>query len=118
MTEKQAIEKVLDLARSEIGYREKRSKYQLDDKTANAGSGNWTKYARDLDAVTNFYNGAKNGYSWCDIFVDWLFYQCFGATTAMKILCQPYNSAGAGCMYSAQYYKNAGRWTHDPQPGD
>ena len=36
----------------------------------------------------------------------------------MKILCQPYNSAGAGCMYSAQYYKNAGRWTHDPQPGD
>ena len=118
MTENQAIEKVLDLARSEIGYREKRSNYQLDDKTANAGSGNWTKYARDLDAVTNFYNGLKNGYSWCDIFVDWLFYQCFGANAAMKILCQPYNSAGAGCMYSAQYYKNAGRWTHDPQPGD
>ena len=118
MTENQAIEKVLDLARSEIGYREKRSNYQLDDKTANAGSGNWTKYARDLDAVTNFYNGAKNGYSWCDIFVDWLFYQCFGANAAMKILCQPHNSMGAGCMYSAQYYKNAGRWTRDPQPGD
>ena len=72
LTEEQAINKVLNLARSEIGYREKRSNSQLDDKTANAGSGNWTKYARDLDAVTNFYNGAKNGFAWCDIYVDWL----------------------------------------------
>ena len=54
MTEAQAIKKILDLAQSEIGYKEKRNNAQLDDKTANAGSGNWTKYARDLDAVTNF----------------------------------------------------------------
>ena len=118
MTETQAINKVLDLARSEIGYKEKRSNAYLDDKDANAGSGNWTKYARDLDAVTNFYNGAKNGFSWCDIFVDWLFYQCFGAQTAMQMLCQPARSAGAGCLYSAGYYRNAGRWTNNPAPGE
>ena len=27
-------------------------------------------------------------------------------------------SAGAGCLYSAQYYKQAGRWVTNPQPGD
>ena len=118
MTEQQAISKVLNLARQEIGYREKASNAQLDIKTANVGSGNWTKYARDLDNVTNFYNGAKNGWPWCDVFVDWLFYKSFGATEAMQILCQPTQSAGAGCMYSANYYKNNGRWSTTPHEGD
>lgn len=118
MTENRAINKVLDLARSEIGYKEKQSNAQLDNKTANAGSGNWTKYARDLDSVANFYNGAKNGFAWCDVFVDWLFYQSFGAQKAMEMLCQPTRSAGAGCLYSAGYYRNAGRWTNKPAPGE
>ena len=117
-SEEQTINKVLDLARDEIGYKEKRSNSQLNDKNANAGGGNWTKYARDLDAVTSFYNGAKNGYAWCDVFVDWLFYQSFGAQTAMQMLCQPQRSAGAGCLYSAGYYKNAGRWTQKAAPGE
>lgn len=118
MTAEQAIQKVLDLARSEIGYHEKASSSQLDDKSANSGAGNWTKYARDLDSTGIFYNGGKNGYAWCDVFVDWLFYKCFGVNTAMQMLCQPQKSAGAGCLYSAQYYKSAGRWVSDPQPGD
>ena len=118
MTEQQAINKVLNLARNELGYKEKRSNSQLDDKTANAGSGNYTKYARDLDLVTDFYNGAKNGWAWCDVFVDWLFYKCFGANEAMKILCQPTKSAGAGCLYSAGYYKSCGRWSTTPHVGD
>lgn len=118
MTQSDAVRMILDLARSEIGYHEKASGNQLDDKTSNSGSGNWTKYAGDLDALTDFYNGAKNGYAWCDIFVDWLFYKLFGAQTAMQMLCQPQRSAGAGCLYSAQYYKQAGRWASQPQPGD
>ena len=63
MTQEQAIERILALARSEIGYHEQ--------------GDNWTKYAEDLDR-TNWYNGPKNGYAWCDVFVDWLFYKCFG----------------------------------------
>lgn len=118
MTEQEAIKTVLALANSEIGYHEKVSNDQLDDKYANAGSGNWTKYARDLDAALNFYNGKKNGYDWCDMFTDWLFLHSFGATIAMTMLCQPQRSAGAGCMYSAGYYQSAGRWVTDPQPGD
>lgn len=118
MTEQQAITKVLNLARNELGYREKISNAHLDEKTANAGGGNWTKYARDLDALTDFYNGAKNGWPWCDVFVDWLFYKSFGTSEAMKILCQPLRSAGAGCLYSAGYYKNNGRWSTTPHEGD
>lgn len=117
MTKQEAIQKVLNLATSEIGYHEKASNANLDDKYANSGSGNWTKYARDLAAISNFYNGNKNGYAWCDVFVDWLFVKCFGAETGRQMLCQPYNSAGAGCLYSAQYYKQNNQWSFTPQLG-
>lgn len=119
MTVKQAIEKVLDLARSEIGYHEKASNSQLDDPTANSGGANWTKYAAYIDANPEFYNGKKNGYAWCDVFVDYLFVKCFGFETGRNMLCQPKYSAGAGCLYSAEYYKQAGRWHKNaPNPGD
>lgn len=114
-----AIETVLNLARNEIGYHEKASNSNLYDKAANSGSGNYTKYAKELDSMTDWYNGAKNGYAWCDIFYDWLFYKCFGTQLGRQMICQPTHSAGAGCLYSAQYYKSAGRFvTSNPQPGD
>ena len=62
MTKQEAVDLVLNTARAEIGYPEKATNANLDDRTANAGSGNWTKYARDLDNLKNFYNTRKNGY--------------------------------------------------------
>lgn len=119
MTEQQAINAVLDLARSEEGYHEKASNSQLNDKTANSGGSNWTKYAEYLDSFAGFYNGPKNGYPWCDIFVDYLFVKTFGEKLGREMLCQPEKSMGAGCLYSAEYYKQAGRWHKNaPQPGD
>lgn len=51
---------LIKTAIAEIGYKEKRTNAQLDDKTANAGGGNWTKYARDFDNKwPNWYNGKK-----------------------------------------------------------
>lgn len=111
------VNKVLAVADAEIGYIEKRSNCMLDEKTANAGSGNWTKYARDLDALGNFYNGPKNGYAWCDVFVDWCFVKAYGVTEAKRLLCEPYGSAGAGVTYSAQYYAAHGRFHHSPSLG-
>ena len=69
---------VVNIALAEVGYREKASNAYLDDKTANAGAANWTKYARDL-AAADYYNGNKNGYAWCDVFVDWCFFKSYGA---------------------------------------
>ena len=104
---------------SQVGYLEKRSNAQLDDKTANAGSANWNRYARDIDSkYPNFYNGKKNGYSWCDIFVDWCFIECFGYEKALKMLYQPTKSAGAGCQYSANYYRAHDAFYRQPQVGD
>ena len=112
--------KVLAVAAAEIGYKEKKSNSQLDDKTANAGSGNYTKYARDFDQkYPKWYNGKKNGYAWCDMFVDWCFLTAFGYENALRLLCQPEKSAGAGCTYSLRYYKNKGQFhTSGPKPGD
>lgn len=110
--------KVLEVASNEVGYLEKQSNAQLDDKTANAGYRNWTKYARDLDALGDFYNGPKNGFEWCDMFVDWCMVRAYGVQLGMALLIQPKYSAGAGCTYSMGYYKAKGQFYSDPKPGD
>lgn len=110
--------KVIKVAQNEVGYLEKASNANLDSYTENAGYRNWTKYARDLDALGDFYNGPKNGFEWCDIFVDWCMVKAYGVDLAMKLLVQPKYSAGAGCTYSMNYYKNKGQFYYDPRPGD
>lgn len=113
-------QKVIDIALAELNYLEKETKAQLDSKTANAGDANYTKYARDLDAI-GFYNGRKQGHAWCDVFVDWCFVQAYGKEAALKLTCQPTNSknnCGAGCKYSRQYYQQKGRFFATPEPGD
>ncbi len=108
--------KVVDIALAEVGYKEKASNRDLDLAAANAGSGNWTKYARDL-ADAGYYNGNKNGYAWCDVFVDWCFFKAFGKTEGQIIECQT-GTLGAACPYSAGYYKAQGRYDRNPKVGD
>ena len=104
-----AVDQILALAHAEVGYYEKASNASLYDKTANAGSGNYSKYAYEFDTFySTFYNGKKNGFEWCDMFVDWLFVHTFGEDVARSMLCQPLRSAGAGCLYSYNYYKQYG----------
>lgn len=111
-------DKLIKIALDEVGYLEKNSNSQLDNKTTNAGYNNWTKYARDLHNA-GYYNGNKNGYAWCDCFHDWCHYIAAGknAKEAQQVICQTGN-LGAGCVYSAQYYRNAGRFHSAPQVGD
>lgn len=113
-------EKVLAIALGEVGYLEKETSRDLDHATRNAGDENYTKYARDLDAM-HFYNSRKNGHAWCDVFVDWCFVQVFGEEGAKERTFQPrvflFNK-GAGCRYSYGYYGEAGRTATEPQPGD
>ena len=108
-------ELLIELALSEDGYAEKD---RAEDIYSDAhGSGNFTKYAAQLDALPDFYNGNKQGYPWCDVFVDWCFFKCFGAL-GRQMLCQPQRSAGAGCTFSAAYFRAAGRLMDTPEPGD
>lgn len=114
----QAIKKVVSLSLNEVGYHEKASNYMLDDKIANSGSGNYTKYARDLDNLSGFYNGVKQGYAYCDVFVDWIFVKAFGADIGRRVIYQPLNSLGAGCTYSMGYYKSNNAFSNVPKIGD
>lgn len=113
-------QKVIDIALAEVGYLEKKNGNNLDDKTANAGNANYTKYSRDL-ANLNFYNGRKQGVAWCDVFVDWCFVQAYGKDAALALTCQPTkaaNNCGAGCKYSRQYYQSKKQLHDSPCAGD
>lgn len=111
------VDKLIAIATAELGYKEKKSNSNLDSKEANAGAGNFTKYARDL-AAKGYYNGSKQGYAWCDVWADWCFLQlCEGdAVAAQAMQCQT-GPLGAGCLYSAQYYQQQGRWSKTPVLG-
>ena len=110
--------KLIEIAKAEVGYLEKKSNSNLDSKTGNAGDNNWTKYARDLNNA-GYYNGNKNGYAWCDVFVDWCHWVASGkdAKETQRIICQT-GVYGASCTYSAKYYNNAGRLYKTPMVGD
>ena len=113
-------QKIIQIALSEVGYQEKETNAFLDHDTINAGDENYTKYARDLDAM-NFYNGKKNGYAWCDVFVDWCFVAAFGEKDALRLTFQPsffLLNRGAGCRYSYGYYQDEGRIFAEPEAGD
>ena len=58
-----AIDKLIEIANAEVGYLEKSSNSQLDSKTANAGTANYTKYWRDIKPE-------YQGQPWCACFVQ------------------------------------------------
>lgn len=114
-------EDVIRIAVAEIGYHEKATNANLDSKTANSGSNNWNKYARDLD-TTNAYQSAKNigkVAAWCTIFTDWTHWMANNKNLdkAWYETCQPKKGYGAGTLESYRYYKNAGRVGKEPKVG-
>ena len=72
------MEDVLNIAKAEVGYLEKRSNSQLDSKTGNAGSSNYTKYWRDIMP-------SYQGQPWCACFVTWCLVQRVGKDNAKKL---------------------------------
>lgn len=117
-----AAQYAVDSFRKWVGYHEKATNSQLDSFTANAGSGNYNRFSALIDNLRsqgyNVYNGRKNGYPWCDASFDCNMIECFGVEMAQKMLYQPWDSCGAGCEYSAGYYRSAGAWYSAPKVGD
>lgn len=74
-----AIDKLIQIAKNEVGYLEKASNSQLDSKTANAGENNYTKYWRDIKP-------SYQGQPWCAGFVSWCFMKAFGQEKAKELL--------------------------------
>lgn len=99
-------DKFVNIALAEIGYLEKRSNSQLDSKTANAGSNNYTKYGKWYD------NGSLQAQPWCDIFVSWCAEQA-GISSIVGHF--------AYCPSHVNWFKKRGQWyargAATPQPG-
>lgn len=74
-----AINVLIKVAEAEEGYLEKKSNSQLDSKTANAGSANYTKYWRDIKPD-------YQGQPWCAAFISWCMMKAFGLDIAKKLL--------------------------------
>ncbi|MBQ3964331.1 MAG: Ig-like domain-containing protein, partial [Firmicutes bacterium] len=99
---------VVELAKKEVGYK-------------GTGSGTYghrySKYAKELDEMGDIYNTPKYGYDWCDIFADWCYIKAMGKEKALKAINQPKNGTGAGCYFSASFYKSMGRFYQTPSIG-
>lgn len=94
MTEQEAKNRLIAWAEAQIGTRE--------------GANNWNRYAKGMEKL---YGWDVQNQPWCDVFVDAGFVECFGLELGMAMTYQFPGCAGAACRYSAQYYKNAGRWS-------
>lgn len=103
MTTNQAVEKLLNVARAEIGYHESGNNY------TRYAEGNWDN---------QFYGWELQYQPWCDMFVDWCFCQAFGLQKGAALTYQTVGSGSALCSTSASYYQSAGAYTHSPKPGD
>ena len=106
-----AVKKLIDQAAHWDGYLEKKSNAQLDDFTANAGSGNFTCFARDYKTHTGQNLQAQ---PWCAMFVSEVFVQAFGLEVAKKLLG---GSLYHYCPTGVNQFKKAGRWAAVPEPG-
>ena len=99
MTEQEAIHRVVQLAYSEVGYRE--------------GTNNWNKYAAD-ERVQRLYGWNVQNQPWCCVYVNWLFINAFGFEEGSAMT----YGGSAACAVSAQLYKNHAAWATDPKKGD
>lgn len=106
------VDAVLAVAEAEVGYHEKRSANDLYDKDANKGTGNYTKYGKEMHELQP--RNMDYPAPWCDCFVDWCMVKAFGAETAKKVLCGDFDDY---TYSSVNLYKKAGRWTKNADRG-
>ena len=115
-------QKVIDIARGEVGYLEKSKAWWdkhgaagLYDKTAGAGSDNYTKYGYEMHKA--YPEVMDFPAAWCDAGVDWCFMHAYGVSNAKKLLGGNFDDY---TVASAQLYKNKGAWRPAgtvPEPG-
>lgn len=107
--------KVIDVAKSWVGYLEKKDGNInfLRDKKANAGYNNYTWFGYKMHQIAPDIMDYPA--YWCDAFIDYCFWEAYGDAVAKKLLCGGYDDYTPS---SAQKYKECGRWYSYPKAGD
>jgi len=106
------LQALLDLAETQVSYPEKNNANNLDSFTV-YGSGNYTKYARDLTAIGLY---GCQGQAWCGVYQMWLEYKNSDKATALSRL----GSTFYNCFSTMNWAKKNGKWldaTGTPKPG-
>lgn len=103
MTLYEAQQKVLNVARAEIGYKE--------------GYNNYIKYAAD-SWDNQFYGWDLQHQPWCDVFVDYCFTHAFTMQQGAAMTYQTIGRGSALCKTSASFYRNNGAFYNYPEIGD
>lgn len=110
MTQKEIIDRVVAIALEQVGT------------TETPKGSNKNKYASFFDDLrkqgVDVYNGAKQGVSWCDIFADYVYIQATSIEIGPKMIFQPLDGCGAGCKFSAEYYRKNKSFYKTPEVGD
>lgn len=93
---------LIEAAKAETGYVEKASASQLDQKSANPGSGNFTKFGKWF---------GLDGQPWCQMFVSWCAYTACAARRARAHT--GWQQTASGWMYTDETGRQlAGEWAH------
>ena len=98
------------IAQNEIGYLEKKTNACLEDKIANAGAGNFTKYWAVMAP-------SLQGQPWCQCWINYIFRAAYGDAKAKEMLYSP----GGWSYYTptcAGYFAANGAWYSSPEIGD
>lgn len=98
------------LMTEQVGYLEKKSLSDLDSQTGNAGFGNYTKYARDVD---QWGLPGCQGQPWCAVYQFWLCVKIFGKDKALDIM----GSGFYNCNRVRSHAKAKGTWHSTPRTG-
>lgn len=99
MTIQEAKNKLVTLARAEVGYRE--------------GANNYNKYADDPN-IAKLYGWVPQNQPWCGTFVNWCFMTAFGYDLGSKLT----YGGSAACRNAADNYKAHNAFTKFPEVGD
>lgn len=110
MNKKEIIERVISIAKSQVGT------------TETPKGSNKNKYSQFFDDLrksgVKVYNYAKNPSPWCDQFCDYCYIQATSVEIGLKMIYQPMESCGAGCKFSAEHYRKNKAFFKTPEIGD
>lgn len=96
------VEEFIEVLKGELGYLEKASNKNLDDKTANAGYNNYTKYGK-------WYG--DNGAYWCQQFISWCAYTaCAKHMEKSKTMWEEQSDGSWKYLLNGEYIKN--KWQY------
>ena len=99
------VNNIINIAYNELGYKEKQSNQNLNSKTTNSGTKNYTKYGK--------WYGINPG-KWCAMFISW----CANEANISKSIIPNFASVAKGMEWFKNNNLFRNKTGYTPKPGD